>query len=349
MSEAVDIPALEDLAAAVREGLGLHPETDVEVSEVTEHSNFNYVYRASVEGVAVYLKVAAARPKRFPIPLPRRRLFAEAEAIHRFGELCGDGIRVPDVLFLDRQRFVLGLTDVGEGRDVLLGLLPQGYDLLVEQAAALGGALARVHRGTRGSSAFRPPEEDALVRRVIYEGLLAPGAKGLFPHLWDEVWQEMSTSRECLVHADLWSKNLLVAPGRPLAVVDFEGAHLGDPAFDLATLLAAALIPVLDDPGLAPRCRELIGSLRDGYLRGSGRPQWAEGALTRAYRFTGTFLAARGFGPFAYEMSTFGRLRLAALAVVLTAEPPPDAAVFQRRIAEALRRRRVAAELAAPR
>ena len=85
--------------------------------------------------------------------------------------------------------------------------------------------------------------EEAIVRKVIFDGLLAPGARQVFPERWDEVGAEMQAHKECLVHADLWSKNLLVRQGEPVALVDFEGVIYGDPAFDLGTLLAVALVP----------------------------------------------------------------------------------------------------------
>jgi 5-methylthioribose kinase len=47
----------------------------------------------------------------------------------------------------------------------------------------------------------------------------------------------MLAHRECLVHGDLSPKNVLVGDGR-VWIIDFEVAHLGDPAFDVAFLLS---------------------------------------------------------------------------------------------------------------
>jgi len=321
-----------DPAAIVRAGLGLAAGSPVAVEPVTRHSNINHVYRVDAAGRVLWLKVSPARPRHLPVDLPRERIASEAAAIVRFGALAGGRLAVPRVLFLDRRRAALGLSDVGAGRAVLIDVLARSYGLLAEQAANLGRALAAVHDGTRGEPPMRPPAERAAVRRVIFDGLLAPGARALFPAAWERVAAEMSGREECLVHADLWAKNLLAAAGRPLAVVDFEGAHTGDPAFDLGTLLAVAALPALADPALAGAAAGFACRLGAAYRASSADPARAEAAVGRACLYAGTFLAARGFGPFAYPMTEPARARLAALARGLTLDPPAGAAAFAARL-----------------
>ena len=48
-------------------------------------------------------------------------------------------------------------------------------------------------------------------------------------------------TRRCLVHGDYSPKNLIAYPDRML-MLDFEVAHWGDPAFDVAFLLALVLL-----------------------------------------------------------------------------------------------------------
>jgi 5-methylthioribose kinase len=48
-------------------------------------------------------------------------------------------------------------------------------------------------------------------------------------------------ARRCLVHGDFSPKNLMAYPDRML-MLDFEVAHYGDPAFDVAFLLALVLL-----------------------------------------------------------------------------------------------------------
>ena len=322
-------PAPERLVEAVRRGLGLGGSETVEVREVGEFSNINYVYRVEAAGRSLYLKVVPEQPKRLPVRLPRERVFSEAEGLRRFGRLAGGAVVIPDVLFVDEEEMALGMSDVGEGREVLFSLLPERFELLAEQAAPLGRALGLVHGGTRGAGTPRPPQEEALIRGIVFEGLLAPGARQAFPELWGEVAAEMRAHDECLIHADLWSKNLLVRRGDPVAVVDFEGVCYGDPAFDLGTLLAVALVPVLEVPALVPDALGFASRLFEEWEAACGSEGWADEVRPRAFRATATFLAARGFGPFAYGVGEDGRRRLGALARSLAAEPPSDMAAFE--------------------
>ena len=318
-------PAPERVVEAVRRGLGLGDAEQVEVREVGEFSNINYVYRVEVPGRSLYLKVVPERPKRFPMKMPPERVFSEAEGLRRFGALVSpDDVLVPEVLFVDGELMALGMSDVGVGREVLFSLLPRGFDLLAEQAAPLGRALGRVHGGTRGGGTPRPASEEAMIRGIVFQGLLAPGARSVFPELWDEVSAEMQGHKECLIHADLWGKNLLVRRGEPAAVVDFEGVCYGDPAFDLGTLLAVALVPALDAPALVPDALSFASRLLDEWAANCGSAEWPVEVKARAFRATATFLASRGFGPFAYNLSDEGRSRIAALARELAAEPPSD-------------------------
>lgn len=319
-----DTPSVAQLIEIVRRGLGLDNSVPVSVGGDNELSNINYVYRVEVPGRSLYLKVVPERPKRFPVRLPRERVLSEAEGLRRFRALAGPEILIPEVLFVDTQEMTLAMTDVGEGRQVLFKLLPERLDLLGEQAEPLGRALGAIHRGTRGGGSPRPAQEEAIVRKVIFDGLLAPGATSLFPDLWETLSAEMQSHRECLIHGDLWSKNLLVRSGEPIAVVDFEGVCCGDPAFDLGTLSAVALVPALEKPELVPAALTFVSRLLNSWIATCGSDSWPYEVLPRTYRAIATFLAARGFGPFAYSMSEPARQRLGGLARSLAADPPLD-------------------------
>ena len=324
-----DVPTPERVADAVRRGLGLAETEPVSLSEVGEFSNINYVYRAEAAGCRFYLKVVPERPKRFPARVPRERVFSEAEGLRRFRKLAGNLVQIPEVLFVDSQEMALGMSDVGEGRTVLFRVLSDEFELLGEQAEALGRAMGAIHGGTRGSASPRPPIEEAIIRRIIFDGLIGPGPQQVFPDLWGAVSQEMQARKECLIHGDLWSKNLLVRKGEPVAIVDFEGVCLGDPAFDLGTLIAVALLPALDRPPLLDAALTFTSELLRFWTMACGSGAWAVEVLPRTFRSVGPFLAARGFGPFAYSMSEDARQRIASLSRLLAAEPPQNVQDFQ--------------------
>jgi aminoglycoside phosphotransferase (APT) family kinase protein len=322
--------SVEDI---VRRGLGLDPTAEVSLREISDLANINYVYRAEVAGGrTLYIKVVPEQPKRLPVRLPRERVFSEAEGLRRFRALAGLDVVIPEVLFVDREAMALGMSDVGQGRQVLFEILPAGFPLLNDQAEALGGALGLVHRRTRYAESIRPPREEAIVRKIIFDGLLAPGARAIFPETWDALNAEMQAHRECLVHGDLWSKNLLVREDAPIAIVDFEGVCIGDPAFDLGTLVAVALIPALQWPALANDALSFTSRLLRSWAFTCGSEAWSNDVLPRVFRATATFLAARGFGPFAYAMNDAARARLRRLARSLATEPPSDNEAFQSRV-----------------
>jgi len=157
----------------------------------------------------------------------------------------------------------------------------------------------------------------------------------VFPEAWEAIGAEMQLHRECLIHGDLWSKNLLVRDGAPVAIVDFEGVALGDPAFDLGTLCAVALIPALEWPQFTNEALSFTARLLHAWAFTCGSDEWAGAVLPRAFRATATFLATRGFGPFAYTMSDAARARLTKLARSLATNPAADNDAFQRSVNDA--------------
>ena len=237
---------------------------------------------------------------------------------------------VPEVLYVDQAAYALGMSDVGLGRRVLLEVIDERYALLTVQAVPLGTALGRVHSRSRGNKPFRPQQFEHMLHSVIVDYLLAPGAKVLFPDQWPGIAAQLSANRECLIHGDLWAKNLLVSDHAVPGVVDFEGASIGDPALDVATLLAVAVIPALEQPALLPSCIEFSEALVGAYRAAAKENLWARDSLwpstvcARAYLYVGTMLAARGFGPFRYPLSDAARDRLAGLARSLSVEPATD-------------------------
>ncbi len=302
------------------------------MSEVGEFSNINYVYRVETPARSLYLKVVPERPKRFQARLPRERIFSEAEGLRRFRRLAGDVVLIPRVLFVDNQEMALAMSDVGEGRQVLYSLLPEQFELLGEQAEVLGQALGTIHGGTRGAGTPWPAQEEAIIRKIIFDELLGPGAQQVFPDRWDAVSLEMQAHTQCLIHADLWSKNLLVRRGEPVAVVDFERVCYGDPAFDLGTLIAVALVPALDRPAFLSSALDFTAELLHSWAAACGSEVWPGEVLPRTFRATATFIATRGFGPFAYPLTEAGRQRIAQLARSLAAEPPKDLEGFRSQV-----------------
>lgn len=182
---------------------------------------------------------------------PRERALAEAEALDLAGQLTPGA--VPRVLDRDPVRCALVVERAPSGwRDWKSQLLLGTADPKV--AARLGSLLARWHRATlhgKGlSERFYPQGPFEALRVEPYYRTVAHR----LPQMAGPVLgfaEEMLATRVCLVHGDFSPKNVLTGSDRDLWVIDFEVAHLGDPAFDVAFLLCHLMLKSLHRPELA--------------------------------------------------------------------------------------------------
>jgi hypothetical protein len=130
-------------------------------------------------------------------------------------------------------------------------------------AGRLPGALAgpppwgfRLFDGDAPAELWRHPVLGPLLARVAADPAIVAGvrrARG--------AWRAVT-----LVHADLKHDNLLLAPDGRLAVVDWEMARVGDPAWDLAGLLLRPLLAP-DDGGWSETNQAAAAQLLRFYAR----------------------------------------------------------------------------------
>ena len=95
----------------------------------------------------------------------------------------------------------------------------------------------------------------------VFEGLDAPEARDAL------AWAQAHLPPEepaVLLHGDLLGQNILLYPGQPLGLIDWEYAQRGDPAYDLAIVTRGARRPFQIDGGLT--------RLLDAYSRFGGVP-----------------------------------------------------------------------------
>jgi aminoglycoside phosphotransferase (APT) family kinase protein len=131
----------------------------------------------------------------------------------------------------------------------------------VEVARKLGEILATWHSRTFGSGG--PGGSDEIRERFndleAFDQLrVDPYYRTTMvrmPELASEIDQyvsAMSLNRSALVHGDFSPKNVLVGPAvstvRHVWVIDFEVAHYGDPAFDLAFMLNHLMLKAIHQP-----------------------------------------------------------------------------------------------------
>jgi aminoglycoside phosphotransferase (APT) family kinase protein len=170
----------------------------------------------------------------------QERAITEAAALRLAAGLTPGA--VPEVLDVDEPAFALTIACapghwVNWKDELLAGRADVGV------AAELGRLLAAWHVGTTAIDArFDDQEAFEQLRVDPYYRTAMARHPDLARPITDCI-ERMAATRQCLVHGDYSPKNVLLAPEAAAEaahgavwVLDFEVAHLGDPAFDLAFL-----------------------------------------------------------------------------------------------------------------
>jgi aminoglycoside phosphotransferase (APT) family kinase protein len=124
----------------------------------------------------------------------------------------------------------------------------------------------------------------------------------------DEVVEQMLATRSCLVHGDYSPKNVLVGVDG-LWVVDFEVAHVGDPAFDLAFMLNHLLLKSIHRPEDAAGYYECAHAFLTTYA--DGVPEELLPSLQYVLAHTGCLALARVHGKSPAEYLTANEMDVA--------------------------------------
>ncbi|UCE84745.1 MAG: phosphotransferase [Deltaproteobacteria bacterium] len=282
--------------------------TPVEV-EAAGDGNINWVRRAACPGHSWIVKQARPALERFPeYRVPTERIVFEAR-YYEAVRAVDDGCVCPAVLHFDARERVLILEDLS-GSERLDAALVRGFDAS-GAAARLGRFLGRVHAATdRGSLA--PRFENDAMRRLHGDHIFElPLRKNDFPlsprlraaadrlaadraliRLSDAAYARYLEPRGALVHGDVQAGNvLLAASGAKL--LDAEIAHIGDPCFDVGTLVAHLLLPAAAAGSAAPAVRYAEAAW-SAYA--TTRTRLARGAFRTVARYAGLEMLRRTIG-----------------------------------------------------
>ncbi|MFB6295450.1 MAG: phosphotransferase family protein [Halobacteriales archaeon] len=266
-------------------------------------------------------------------PADVARVHNEAAAARAYERLFADAsvadATVPSVVFEDDDAHAIGIECApGDARMWKAALLDGVVDPGV--AETLGRALGVVHAGAAGDrdleATFDDPAPFEQLRLDPYHRTVARR----HPDVADAVEAEIDRIegvRRTLVHGDYSPKNVLVAesedgpggetgPGKTAWILDFEVAHWGDPAFDLAFMCNHLLIKSVHN---ADRGEEFVAAARrfiDAYEGVIGRDPGTEWEVeTPLVRELGVLMLARvdGKSPVEYtDEPTESRLRAAS-------------------------------------
>jgi len=301
--------------------LGLAAANDRIEVEPAGDGNINWVRRATLLGRerrSCVVKQARPALERFPqYQAPTERIVCEARYLEVARASDADGV-LPRVLAFDEPNRVLVLEDLGAAERLDHALL-RGADA-GGAPARLASFLGRVHRATRDDASLVPRFANQAMQRLHGDHIfvlpfaendfaLPPRTAERAAALWRDAalgeaaaraYARYLTPEGALVHADVQAGNVLL-PATGVKLLDAEIAHVGDPAFDVGTLLAHLLIAAAA-AGRRAEARAAIGACWQAYAAAHGERGLA--SLTDALRYAGLELLRR----------TVGAARVAAVA-----------------------------------
>ena len=229
-------------------------------------------------------------------PADPARIHTEAAAARAYRRLLDAAgvvdVTVPDVIDEDHDKHVAVFSSAPRRYTTWKELLLAGT---VDQsiAARLGTVLGIIHDRAAGDEAlratFRSNRSFEQLRLDPYHRATAAAHPGLAGDIEDERRRVASVNRT-LVHGDFSPKNVLVDLDGvgPLWVIDFEVAHWGDPAFDLAFLANHLCIKALHRPAIHA---EYLTAAKEAFAAYDAEVSWDVEAT--AVRALGVLMLAR--------------------------------------------------------
>ncbi len=204
-------------------------------------------------------------------PAPLDAVNENDSFVYLAGHLGARGVPVPAVLAYARQRCRYLVEDLGDHdlHGALAELAPEevaaryreALDVLLrlQLDGAAGFDPSRTHNPPRYDRALmREAESGYFVRELLRGHLGLDPPPGLAAELDALADRGAAAGAQVLLHRDYQSQNLKLHEGR-LVVIDFQGARLGPPQYDVAALL-------LDPYARLPR--QLRDELLEHYLAG---------------------------------------------------------------------------------
>ncbi len=296
------------------------------------------IWRVDAGGRCFCVKRALPRLKvsaDWRVPVERNRF--EAAWLRTVAAILPDA--VPPLLGEDRETGLFAMAFLEPERYRLWKAELMAGRVDAEAAAAVGEALARIHRATAGDADIaRRFATDGLFHALRLEPYLEATARAR-PEVAGELRRlsnETASTRQALVHGDVSPKNIMLGPRGPV-FLDAECAWYGDPAFDLAFCLNHLLLKAVQLPDHRGPFLDSYAALADTYLAGIRFTSPRELAARAARLLPGLLLARiDGKSPVEYLVDEEKRALVRALAIRLLHELPEDletmAALWQREL-----------------
>lgn len=186
-----------------------------------------------------------------------------------------DGVRLPEVVSVNDRRGVVTVSAV-PGRTMLEQTRDPAVpdDGLAAQVAGVGAAVRRLHEHAGGL--HRSEHDGAAELAAAQRWLVAAHEHQLLPdHRWRRALEAVAARipdpprRPSLLHRDLHDKQVVLSPGADVGLLDLDLVARGDPAVDLANLLAHVDLRVRQGLCSPARGERLGAALLDGYAPGT--------------------------------------------------------------------------------
>jgi 5-methylthioribose kinase len=260
----------EDTVVAYLIDKGIITATDKAEVEVLTGGVSNVVLAITTANKKLVLKQALAELKvAEKWEADQRRAIVEANAIALFHKLSPD--QVPNLVFLDPQRFILILDRVPVGSTVWKTDLLDGV-INPDVAGVLGKTLAQWHNfGETNKEARLQFMEDSLFEQLRVDPFyrFVAAKNDLLKPAINKLISELEGDKTTIVHGDFSPKNIMVGMDEQVYILDFEVTHVGNPVFDLAFLLAHLLCKLfrtsepLDEKMLIASAQRFINSYQE--------------------------------------------------------------------------------------
>ncbi|MCB0558139.1 MAG: phosphotransferase [Lewinellaceae bacterium] len=238
----------EDLLAFVSNAVpGFEPTGAI---QALSGGNLNYVWRVFGEEQSLIVKQAPPYIAQAPdIPLSPQRILIEAAALRLFAkpplqDIISGHLRPPGLIYTDEKNYALILEDVGNLKS--LDIHPATGQRL---GTNLGVFIGQLHRVTFQDEAIAKAIDNPQIQqsrlevqyaqaRRILTGFGASNAAELGDKA-EQLGEKYLTKGKCLIMGDLWPRSVLIGPKEGQArIIDWEFAHFGRPAQDVAHFLA---------------------------------------------------------------------------------------------------------------
>lgn len=203
----------------------------------------NFVAKVSWDDSCVVVKQSLARLRvEQEWLIDRTRIEIEERCMRYLSRLLSPGA-VPGVVHSDRENYVFAMTCAPAGGTLWKESLLAGRTDS-DTARRVGSLLALVHLGAANDPVV---QEEFADQTVLRQGRIDPyhlAAAAAHPDLAEPIFSEVDRllrTRRTLVLGDYSPKNIIAYPDR-VFLLDFEVAHWGDPAFDVAFCLSHLIL-----------------------------------------------------------------------------------------------------------